>query len=676
MPSRTARRRAQTTGSEGFEKRIPVTALLQGRRLEGALSAKLVKVSRDGAATMHIRFRDKRLIEDLKSGEIAISLQDQAAVSTPAMSRVEHLGPDLAQPFDHRLANAADREPATPAYELFRPRDLAALFDWVKKLWNPARELQRPLDNILRRMMMCDDLVVHVHHRYDDKHYHEEFLRVFGQLHTQPLHCKRLFFYDSQEDSLDSQEGFLGAVVLHPYPLFEDDQAYAQIGYALLTPKIGTLSLPSTTSYHCAATNCTAYVEGPKRVVRCFPYMVQDGISSRCAHIAVHLASRYLHQHLNMAELSLDEIRHVGMPYDHVPLPVGGLSAATVMTTIDRMGCIPVAYASRRFLDRNRRDVFDTIDRQVTAGFREAVEILHAYLDSQLPVILAVYDDRKYRPNERHALVAIGHTVDRRMNPSFDPRYSPVPELPGYYTSSAYIRHVVVHDDSIGPYLLLPVSESQEFQGGTDADYNAEWSLSVEGGMEEMFVPLPPGVHLRAEHVYAILARTLPSMVGLYVRHTPAFNKALAGALKDGTVVVDLYLELGKRFLSNVFAERVLTDDGTAAILRELDIPRYVWVVELSTPHDRQKALSNRQKVRGFILYDATAPLGVRAPLVAWKLPGLLAWTDRDQGQKHIYKFMKSSSEQYFLLLYRNFEETGFNWNCEPRGVRKWRPWH
>jgi hypothetical protein len=316
------------------------------------------------------------------------------------------------------------------------------------------------------------------------------------------------------------------------------------------------------------------------------------------------------------------------------------------------------------FLDRSRRapaerelaDALKTIvdaepspdmaDFHPIGSFEQFVDLLHVFIDSQLPPLLLLKTDGSPIPD--HVVPIVGHTVgetdavlraarigQRRLDFLVDDdlhRFR-------YRTTTSRVSAFFVHD-TYGPELMLSVLGD----GAPEDEPNAldrVWEYTVQKNAVGFVAPLPREVHLRPIRALDIALQALfefalkldeycdkhhDTIAGTTRASLEQFRETVLGdPIEDGghesALMTSLYLDLGNRFRGNVLRQLAPVGGNPSPPLlaetmysRELPLPNYVWVVEL---------LDYRTKdpfsTLGHIIVHATAREDSRHPVLLWR---------------------------------------------------------
>ena len=231
---------------------------------------------------------------------------------------------------------------------------------------------------------------------------------------------------------------------------------------------------------------------------------------------------------------------------------------------------------------------------------KDYISILASYIESGCIVLLVFTTGN---PAEDHVVTVFGHTRNSdEWHPQALPGYSGAPNA-GFYPSSAWVDHFVIHDDNLGPYYTLS-SRALE----VDPNITASQIICI---------------HPRKVDVSPHFAESLGAVV--LEQNAPGWAKVHKGGrwfdfvTQPRTFVMRAILISRDRYFVHLSAAKA--HDGTSLTQPEVDLfsslPDWFWMVEYSVP---ELFTGNRSKL-GEILFsiDSTANLvdavlAIRAP--------------------------------------------------------------
>lgn len=237
---------------------------------------------------------------------------------------------------------------------------------------------------------------------------------------------------------------------------------------------------------------------------------------------------------------------------------------------------------------------------RVTTG-DGARDLISKYLESGIPPILFI-QCRTEEGVKGHAIVGVGCTC---RPPSEQPK---VGQNQKYYHSSSWSSTIFVHDDRLGPYREMRIS-NQTVHGRLGVPVEIDWTTTPSPSgrekestkdlysatyLSQIVVPLPPRVFLSAELAEVKGWRSLISAFDLY-----------PSARRPSKPVVRTYL-----CTSNEFKERLNSQKLSSRLLdlyRGSHMSRYVWIVEVSEWDENTKMIPTNAKSCAEAVLDATS---------------------------------------------------------------------
>lgn len=240
------------------------------------------------------------------------------------------------------------------------------------------------------------------------------------------------------------------------------------------------------------------------------------------------------------------------------------------------------------------------------AQLSHARRVLHAYVESGIPVLLILY------PNSGgHAVVIVGHTFSQTPVRKDELAFSLQAGALQIAHAVSWVPEFVIHNDNSGPYLPLP-------QDTTGGGYALDQTYAA--------IPLlPADVFVSGEEALQF-ATTL--WQDILAELTASLNYQEAADLCDLLAVRLLLLEKRK---IRAWAANSTVAPEVREQLRLGDLPRRVWALELHLKsgygaHASEKAAS----LVGFILLDSTSDSAATAMLFIYL--NFPAFSDTEKG--------------------------------------------
>lgn len=352
------------------------------------------------------------------------------------------------------------------------------------------------------------------------------------------------------------------------------------VGYSVIRPNrvssIGRTVLDPCKLHcicgHVCVSEYKVHILGAELSVKGFPYMSQDTDVTVCAHASCWMIFRYFSQrYRRYAEIWPYEVAQLTKDVSKGRLvPSKGLTAYQVTEMFSNFGFFPEIYIRQQY-----PGLFD--------------QLLYIYVESGLPVVAGL-------STHSHAITIIGHLSDFTKTPKSVP-----------CTSDEYLSGLIANDDNHMPYHAIRKDAPKPKKG--------YWSNYKIEELDFFIVPLYEKIHLSAEYVIKLAEGILSDrVIGI---------NALSKLIKKNQLTTRTFLTSSKSY------KKFLRDNelpfGISKVYREMKMPKFIWVQELST-----KSLFKDQKVIGEIIFDATANPHDRFAFLAIHYPDFLLLNDRD----------------------------------------------
>jgi hypothetical protein len=413
--------------------------------------------------------------------------------------------------------------------------------DWDSVLDLASPHLEQDGLGRLKSALEMAVKAVAIERHYIDKDYRDTFANFHARRFSTPdSRCVRLHFFTEAVDH---------RMIQHAEQVQEH---YA--GYSIIRPTrpncVGrTLLEPAACGLkNACVTLCTEHVsiQGTKLRVKGFPFISQDADVTVCAQSALWMLSRYFSNRYQVyPETYPYRLTTLTRDYSIGRLmPTAGLYIWQMAEALRQMGFAPLIY------DRS----------QYGEDFEHW---LYSYVESGIP-ILAAFDS--------HVVVLFGHRSDY-SNPA---EANPVAGKP-FIVSSQFNKAFVGNDDNGYPYQILN---------------GAPGGMSKQlADLRQFVAPLPERVFLPAESFHNVVTAILS-------RPDIGF-KARSPIIAAAPPLLRMFLTSGKSFKRHL-AERQMGSPTAEEVYRNLPLPHFIWVCEISHPD-----LYPRQ-VWGEIIWDAT----------------------------------------------------------------------
>ncbi len=420
--------------------------------------------------------------------------------------------------------------------------------------WDTIKDITYPhLDSegfdFLKKALAESASSVAVEKHYLDKDYRDTFTGYHARKFATPdSRCIRLHFFgasitaDQLANAVDE----------------EKKKELQYLGYSIIRPTrpncIGRTMLSPAAQKHCSGHICLSQeevsIQGTRLEVQGFPFIKQDTDATVCAESALWMLLRYFsNRYPQYKEFYPFEITNLTKDYSLGRIfPSAGLHTWQMGEALRLAGFHPLIYESEFF----------------SANFKQ---LLYTYIESGFPLLI-VFED--------HVVVGFGHDSD------FNKLKNESEVNKDWYCSSEFNTAFVINDDNKVPYMLL--------KDTSDGD-NFESRYRFKN-IEAFIVPLPEKVFLPAE-AFQDAAVTI-------LRYNDVFNVQSKSAIfDDAQLILRSYLTTCRSFKENL-RERTMGHKLVENIYRQLPLPHFIWVCEISQPD-----LYPEYAV-GEILWDAT----------------------------------------------------------------------
>lgn len=391
--------------------------------------------------------------------------------------------------------------------------------------------------------------------------------------------------------------------------LDQDDTAASYLGFVTLRPVAGTpvgasiLRTPVDTGFIRCADDFPVHLAGHELDLNGVPFMQQDNAVGACAQASIWMALRTMRRREGDRAHDPAQITGAATRYSisgRILPNRKGLTQPQVVEAIRAAGYSP--HPIHFALGGN----FTLGSRLDADQLSNARRVLHAYVESGIPVLLILYPS-----SGGHAVVIIGHTFSTTPVHTDELAFSLRAGAVRIAHAVSWVPEFVIHNDNSGPYLPL----RQETNGSTYALDQTYAAIPL----------LPADVFVSGEEALQF-ATTL--WQDILEELTDSMNYQEAADLCDQFVVRLLLLE--KRKIRSWAANSTVAPE-VREHLRLGDLPRRVWVLELHLK-DNYGAHANEksESLVGFILLDSTSDAASTAMLFIYL--NFPAFSDTEKG--------------------------------------------
>ncbi|TKJ36594.1 hypothetical protein CEE37_15045 [candidate division LCP-89 bacterium B3_LCP] len=337
---------------------------------------------------------------------------------------------------------------------------------------------------------------------------------------------------------------------------------------------------------------------GCKLSVKGFPFIWQDQEVIRCAHVSLWMIHRYFSTRYNFYREALPHeiLWDTEVPWKRL-IPSGGLNVMQLGSILSALGYHPEVLSR----SEDPEDFFS---------------VLHAYIESRIPVIACT---------RNHAVVIIGRSAPKADHLTNSHRLyrKEGAYLTPYYDAADYCDSLIVNDDrNLFPYKYWNRKVNSLIQGT---------STRTIKDVEFIIVPLYEKIFLSARlaksHGLSLISHP---KIGIRSLITKKIGKKILENinLKD-PLIIRTVLTSSRTYLN--YLTRTLSDESTAQLLRYFNLPKFIWLVEISTKDLFFKNVSipgikNEQSGMKFgeILLDATAGRDFHTSWLFIRYPGVI----------------------------------------------------
>lgn len=388
---------------------------------------------------------------------------------------------------------------------------------------------------------------------------------------------------DPRSTRIEDRRAYLGYMVVRP-------RRTGTVGRTMLRPPASLEDNVRT------ATTETVSIFGQPRDVKAVPFMEQDALTGACAHtvawmahysavlrgltprrvtVDIHeLAKQSFATERSFPTVGLNPLQLVGL-LDRLNLPAVVHTISRLgKTQLDRWGVSRIPWNfDNAFLDELNED-------SANAWFRQAfASEVCRYLNSGFPVAIT---------EGEHIFLVCGYRRD---------------EGPG-----RYVRQIITHDDQKGPYLLLDLPRGRPTGKGSGSD---RW--------DDLIVPLPNGIWMTGQGAESWGVDAIEKSARLALESLDEYRTALESTADDVVTAVTAFLaqlenrEIALRTyaiqsdLFKISFAHHADDRAAVETVRQLQLPRYIWIVEMMDREKRDNPDGGGRSVMGEVILDATA---------------------------------------------------------------------
>ena len=509
-----------------------------------------------------------------------------------------------------------------PRLELFAFDDAPALIQRVSKILSHLTDDAWHVDSSHKTLYECCEHAfrlgarsVVIQRRILDPDFTAEFNAYYSRLFVNcSRYCTRLHFFKQRPSQTDDplrfldqeglNDGYLGFVTLRP------------VGR---TPVAATMLVPGgdVGDIRCLD-DFPVHLGGVKLSVKATPFMQQDNAVGACAQASIWMALRTMRKRegdraFDPAQISGEATRYSTLT--RILPNREGLTDGQMLDAVRGTGYSPhLMWLSSATSDEGKKK----------EELRLAKQKVAVYLDSEIPVILALYS------TAGHAVVAIGYTFcGNCATTTEDTRSIDGLALPVAYTTN-WIGQIVIHNDNSGPYLRL-------------GDHTDPEKPGYAFDQADIAIPLlPVDVFLTGEEAMQVGLATWDQILTALTAATLDEGEKAAVA---GRFALRLLLLNRRSVRSWGRINATASDLGTQ--MRSADLPRRIWALEIHLKDEVGKhASSAAHSMVGFVLIDPTGDMHPNSVLMTYlNLPKMI-------GEQHGALFVVHPAKTFKIAAY------------------------
>lgn len=467
------------------------------------------------------------------------------------------------------------------------------------------------VDALLTHVIDCGAKYTIIEAPYIDRDYTSDYLSFYaGAFKDHARATKRVHFFSEDVSKIFTEP------LIEQVAALEKLKGGSYLGFAVIRPIAqGPLGrtvlrfpdLKELTVRPAARAEFGSHILGAELAVVGAPFIQQDMKLGACAQASIWMAARAVEtRHRRTQSHTIAEITGFATnPTDSElsrSLPAGseGLNPMHMIRALRGMGHQPL-----HMLFEEPDEELKSEKPPLNAG-----EVVLRYLDSGLPVILAMSDIG-------HAICAVGYIEERGA------------AVHDGTSHAVFARGLVVHDDQRGPYRIMPMTAADADKLPNDRLIRSgERVLTVED-VSHMFVPLPLRVFLRAENADIVVRdylRSTGDIANRFVEFVGRFGDKSAKVVgeffdevKSGLYIQRTYLTTAGKYRSHIAGSEMPESVKLEVISRSL--PHFVWVTEIIERKAVQEGPDGARRVAAHFVLNATSSTDHSSDLLLAQLP-------------------------------------------------------
>ena len=424
----------------------------------------------------------------------------------------------------------------------------------------PASHIDSTVVEEIKRVvgLVCKAIIVEYPY-YESDYLSNYYIFYSKKLKVFPKYSYRLLlFYDNELTEL------IGYISLRP--TYEG----TRIGRSYIEPQY-IISCPSSL----ILSDNKVHFQAGETILKAFPHMKQEGDVAVCAHVALWSVIRsFTNRFHRYPEIKLGELVEMIQPLSQRHIPSHGLTPAQISDVFLQLGLSPVIRSN-----------------SVSTPYGITDEVL-SYIESGIPIIGLIAE-------REHAVAIIGCSSPNLTNIDFE-RLPPnkfeefadedgKPLRTNVILATRFISHMVVNDDNYFPYRILgrlpPKIDDLPQEGERLLQKRDTLSYTMRA-INHAVIPLYPRIQLVYNDVRI-------SFLALW--KTGIYNWS-------EKIVARIFLTSANTYREYVNQNSSAFSQDLKNIIVHLEMPKFIWVVEVSSPE-----ASKANLVNAIVLVDSTS---------------------------------------------------------------------
>lgn len=456
--------------------------------------------------------------------------------------------------------------------------------------------------------MLNKPVTLIVEYPYVDRVFRDSYYSHFSSKHFDvDRYCKRVSLFEGEvcdedfytkngHDKLRNQ--VIGFITIRPI-------SHGCIGRTILDPN----KLCISRSY-IRTTTFNFVLFGVKLNVEAFPFSNQDTETMSCAETTVWCILEYYgHRYPEYKIVNPSDILTAlsKNAFERV-VPTRGLRYTQVASLFKEFGFTPRLYFA---------DAYKSAAAHESKEFRR---LFHYYVESGIPLAVAVEGVAQQIDSNKivgHSVVCIGHSAN--IKNIEDAQHIQRQNNIAFTDTADYVDEYVLMDDNKVPYEIKKFTEFTSLMNPKVIGFAVPLNkrIFLEAGDARAIA-----LNILSHDKYGIHTSTL-AFEGHNNRYDPATNP----------IVVRLFLTSSRQYKH--FKSLNAGDVHMAKIITHLQMPKFVWVAELSL----KTLYYNEKKVFGEIIIDATASRFTNLDsLLLLHYPGFIGWRTPTESLANLFK--------------------------------------